>query len=71
MLLRRRMRIKITKKWWLKQKWHFTVYAGNGKKVCQSENYTNRQDCIDTIDLLQNGLKDARVITEEEEQDFD
>jgi len=65
------MKIKITKRWWLRQRWHFTIIAKNGKKLAQSENYNNRKDCLDTIYLLQKELSNSRIVFEEDKRDLD
>ena len=46
------MKIKITKKGWLKQKYHFVIIAKNGKVIAVSENYNNLADCKSTAELF-------------------
>jgi uncharacterized protein YegP (UPF0339 family) len=55
------MKIKITKHGWLRQKWHFSIVANNGKTVAQSENYRNYDDMMDTIQLLKKECATARI----------
>lgn len=57
------MKIVITKRKFRRQKWHFKIIANNNKIVATSgEFYTNKQDMLNTIELLKHDLKDAEII---------
>jgi len=58
------MKIIIGKRKFRKQKWHFKIVAANNKVVATSgsEFYCNKQDMLDTIELLKKDLKDAEII---------
>lgn len=46
------MRVKIIKKGWLRQKYHFVILAANHKIIAVSENYYNLGDCVKTAKLF-------------------
>jgi uncharacterized protein YegP (UPF0339 family) len=55
------MKIVISKKGWFRQKWSFQIVARNGNILCSSEKYWNKQDCLDTVYLIQNHSEGCKV----------
>lgn len=56
------MKIVISKKGWLKQKYQINVIAINGENLLTSEKYYNLKDVEDTVALLKAELSTATVI---------
>jgi len=56
------MKIVIIKKWWLKQKYHFRIVAGNGKILASSEGYYNLDDCVDAAESIQKEIHNAKIL---------
>lgn len=43
------------------EQWYFRLVADNGETVAQSEGYLDKQDALDTIDLITDEASDASV----------
>ena len=45
----------------------FRIVASNGQKLCHSENYVNKADCLNAIRIIQGGAGSAPVDDETSE----
>lgn len=56
------MKIIISKKGWLKQKYQVNVVADNGRNLLTSEKYYNEQDAEDLVTLCKKEFAGAKVV---------
>lgn len=57
------MKIRLFQRLGLKgRKWYFHARARNGEILMSSEAYRNRQDALDTINLLKREFADAPIV---------
>jgi len=41
--------------------WYFTIRAANHESISTSEGYHNKQDAVNTINVIQRGAASARI----------
>jgi len=49
-----------------KDEFRFRMVAPNGQIIANSEGYTQKQSCLDTIDSIQRNAADAEIVEVEE-----
>ena len=49
--------------WRVKQKYHFRLIDDDDDILLWSENYNNRKDCEDAVELIKTGINAAEIIT--------
>ena len=48
--------------------WYFRLVAANGEVILQSEGYTRRVDCVDTIQTIQEIAPGAKIVAGKREE---